>query len=662
MSDIRFDIAQPACGLCGRPAARRRRRDGVRPHRRRPTIPASSSISPTRPELLAQAEALGAIRSRGEAALGHSLRGQGQHRRRRHADHGGLPGLCLSARQGRDRRGAAQGGRRAGRRQDQSRPVRHRPCRRAHALSDPAATPSIRRWCRAAPPPARRWRRRAASSPSRSAPTRRAPAASRPGLNNIVGLKPTVGALSASRRRAGLPHARLRLDLRADRRRRLCGLPGRRRHGCGRSLFEARSPCQPLAARPPVLTVGVPAKADLKFFGDAAMAGGFDAALATLAVARLPAGRNPVRRFLRHRQPALRGRLGGRALCGDRATSWTAHEDVAASGHADRSSAAPGSSRRPTPSRASTRCRRSRRSSRRSSPRSICSACRPRRRTTRVEAVLADPIATNSRLGTYTNFVNLLDMCGIAVPTGKRSDGLPMSVTLLARRRQGRASPRRSPATSTPRAACPSARPAGRCRRAVACRAHRPTTAIELAVVGAHLSGMPLNGQLKELGARFCRAAQTSPAYRLYALAGQAVPKPGLMRVANGGGAAIDVEVWRLGRRRLRPLRRRHPAAARHRHYELDDGTTPKAFWSKPPACRRFRHLVIRRLAPLFVRSRSRLNFINALCEGKRGWGPGAGEGTWPALKCSSMRLSARMRDYRRNAGTRRVLEAFALA
>ena len=49
-----------------------------------------------------------------------------------------------------------------------------------------------------------------------------------------------------------------------------------------------------------------------------------------------------------------------------------------------------------------------------------------------VEAVLADPIATNSRLGTYTNFVNLLDMCGIAVPAGTRSDGLPMSVTLLA--------------------------------------------------------------------------------------------------------------------------------------------------------------------------------------------------------------------------------------
>ena len=49
-----------------------------------------------------------------------------------------------------------------------------------------------------------------------------------------------------------------------------------------------------------------------------------------------------------------------------------------------------------------------------------------------LEAVLADPIVTNSRLGTYTNFVNLLDLCGIAVPTGKRPDGLPMSVTLLA--------------------------------------------------------------------------------------------------------------------------------------------------------------------------------------------------------------------------------------
>ena len=84
------------------------------------------------------------------------------------------------------------------------------------------------------------------------------------------------------------------------------------------------------------------------------------------------------------------------------------------------------------PSRGSTRCRPTGRSSSRSSRRSTSSACRPRRRTT--PSTPCSPIRSprNSRLGTYTNFVNLLDMCGIAVPTGKRSDGLPMSVTLLA--------------------------------------------------------------------------------------------------------------------------------------------------------------------------------------------------------------------------------------
>ena len=49
-----------------------------------------------------------------------------------------------------------------------------------------------------------------------------------------------------------------------------------------------------------------------------------------------------------------------------------------------------------------------------------------------IEQVLADPIGLNSRLGTYTNFVNLLDMCGLAVPASMRPDGMPFGVTLLA--------------------------------------------------------------------------------------------------------------------------------------------------------------------------------------------------------------------------------------
>lgn len=69
---------------------------------------------------------------------------------------------------------------------------------------------------------------------------------------------------------------------------------------------------------------------------------------------------------------------------------------------------------------------------------------------------------------------------------------------------------------------------------------------LELAVVGAHLTGQPLNSQLTERGARFLRATRTAPEYRLYALQGTVPPKPGLCRVTDGTGAAIEVEIWAL--------------------------------------------------------------------------------------------------------------------
>jgi allophanate hydrolase len=69
---------------------------------------------------------------------------------------------------------------------------------------------------------------------------------------------------------------------------------------------------------------------------------------------------------------------------------------------------------------------------------------------------------------------------------------------------------------------------------------------IAIAVVGAHLSGMPLNGELKSFGARFLQETTTSADYRLFALSGTSPPKPGLIRVAAGRGAAIDVELWAM--------------------------------------------------------------------------------------------------------------------
>ena len=161
---------------------------------------------------------------------------------------------------------------------------------------------------------------------------------------------------------------------------------------------------------------------------------------------------------------------------------------------------------------------------------------------TRAE-VEADPIKTNSKLGTYTNFVNLLDLSAIAYPSGMRGDGLPSSVTLIAR-----AGADGLIAGIAARAHAPSGAPMGATGRAPppAPALAAASDRIEIAVVGAHLSGLPLNGELKALGAEFVREARTRPDYRLYALPNTTPAKPGLLRVAPGEGAQIAVEVWTL--------------------------------------------------------------------------------------------------------------------
>jgi allophanate hydrolase len=160
-----------------------------------------------------------------------------------------------------------------------------------------------------------------------------------------------------------------------------------------------------------------------------------------------------------------------------------------------------------------------------------------------VDQVLADPIQLNSRLGTYTNFVNLLDLCGLAVPAALHGTR-PFGITLLA--------PGGSDAllasigrvfhadTALPLGAL------GHPQSALAPVSAQPDGAIALAVVGAHLSGMPLNDELKVHGACFVEAVATAADYRLYALPGAGTQKPGMLRVAAGKGAAIAVEIWAL--------------------------------------------------------------------------------------------------------------------
>jgi allophanate hydrolase len=158
--------------------------------------------------------------------------------------------------------------------------------------------------------------------------------------------------------------------------------------------------------------------------------------------------------------------------------------------------------------------------------------------------VLANPVELNSRLGTYTNFVNLLDLCGLALPAAIRPDDIPFGITLLA------------PAGHDAQLAS-----IGRVFHADtgltmgARNLPQPPLAtlpeevssdeIAIAVVGAHLSGMVLNGELKALGGRLLEAAATAPDYKLYALS-TTPPKPGMLRVAAGAGSSIAVEVWAL--------------------------------------------------------------------------------------------------------------------
>jgi allophanate hydrolase len=162
-----------------------------------------------------------------------------------------------------------------------------------------------------------------------------------------------------------------------------------------------------------------------------------------------------------------------------------------------------------------------------------------------VEQLLADPIELNSRLGTYTNFVNLLDMCGIALPTAMHDNGVPFGISVLAPGGQD------ALAASIARALhADSALPLGALGVAQPPLTPLPRIPsageIAIAVAGAHLSGMPLNGELRALGAHLLETVSTAPDYLLYALVGDGVAKPGLLRVRAGTAAAIEVEIWAL--------------------------------------------------------------------------------------------------------------------
>ncbi len=191
-----------------------------------------------------------------------------------------------------------------------------------------------------------------------------------------------------------------------------------------------------------------------------------------------------------------------------------------------------------------------------------------------IEEVMADPVALNSNLGTYTNFTNLLDLCGIAVPAGFQADGRPAGITLLAP--AFRETAVAAVAAAAHRAAgvplgatgvpLPPARP-------VSYGAER---LVPLLVVGAHLSGQPLNRHLTAAGGRLMETVLTAPRYRLHALPGEPA-RPGMLRVAEGGGAVAG-EVWALTPEAFGRIVAGIPRPLSVGTVELADGRTVKGF------------------------------------------------------------------------------------
>ena len=162
-----------------------------------------------------------------------------------------------------------------------------------------------------------------------------------------------------------------------------------------------------------------------------------------------------------------------------------------------------------------------------------------------IEAMQADPVALNRKLGAYTNFVNLLDYAALSVPSSIRPDGLPFGLTLIgpcgSDWQLAELGQRYHHSTGLAQGATGLPLP-----DMVAIKGIKSTATVQVAVVGAHLSGMPLNWQLTDRGATLALTTQTAPHYRLYVLPGSAPPKPGLLRVADGTGECIAIEVWNM--------------------------------------------------------------------------------------------------------------------
>lgn len=192
-----------------------------------------------------------------------------------------------------------------------------------------------------------------------------------------------------------------------------------------------------------------------------------------------------------------------------------------------------------------------------------------------IAEVMADPVQSNARLGHYTNFVNLMNMAAFALPGVRRADGLPAGITLIGRA----GSDQYLAETAAHWQSLFGGEDQGDAIALAPLDAGEPQ--VEVAVVGAHLWGQPLNWQLLESGARRLSSTTTSDHYRLYALANTQPAKPGLVRVAEQG-AAIDLEVWAMPLRLFGAFVAAIPAPLGIGSVELADGRWVKGFICEP--------------------------------------------------------------------------------
>ncbi|HHH9558919.1 TPA: allophanate hydrolase [Pseudomonas aeruginosa] len=198
----------------------------------------------------------------------------------------------------------------------------------------------------------------------------------------------------------------------------------------------------------------------------------------------------------------------------------------------------------------------------------------------RIAEMAEEPVLFNSQFGTYTNFTNLADLSALALPAGFRADGLPAGITLIAPAWHDFAL-----ASLGKRWQRALALPLGATGRALP-----PTPdsslapgCVRLAVVGAHLTGMPLNFQLATRDAVLVEQTQTARTYRLYALPGTLPPKPGLARVGNDGESII-VELWDIPLARFGEFVAEIPPPLGIGNLELIDGRWVKGFICEPLA------------------------------------------------------------------------------